>query len=129
MIKISNKKFIEVQDWDDLIRKTYNKPYSFQQQEGCKPRGVFNLTIPSDYTEDEEMEEDIPEIINGEIMGVKFNKWLKRSPKKQVGKETERWVINLFWERNFYPDINTVANDLHKRGLIEAGEYAINIDW
>ncbi len=39
------------------------------------------------------------------------------------------WEINLFCERNFYPDLHTIANDLYERGLIEAGEYVINIDW
>lgn len=37
-------------------------------------------------------------------------------------------MINLFWERNFYPDINTLANDLYKKGLIKKGEYLIVID-
>jgi hypothetical protein len=32
--------------------------------------------------------------------------------------------INMFWERNFYPNVQMVANDLHKKGLIEAGEYS-----
>jgi hypothetical protein len=35
----------------------------------------------------------------------------------------------MFWERNFYPDTYTVANDLYDKGLIEAGDYIINIDW
>lgn len=37
--------------------------------------------------------------------------------------------INLFWMRSFYPNIQTVANDLYKQGLIEAGDYSIKIDW
>jgi hypothetical protein len=43
---VKNVKMIEVSDWDDLISKTYERPYSFQQQEGCKGRGTFNLDIP-----------------------------------------------------------------------------------
>jgi hypothetical protein len=128
MIKYSNKKVIEVRDWDKLVQETYRKPYSFQQQDGCQARGTVNINISSE-DDDEEMYDLIPEIINGDVMGVKFNVWLKRDPKEWNGEKEEEWFIDLFWERNFYPDLQTVANDLHKKGLIEAGEYSINIDW
>jgi hypothetical protein len=126
-----NKKVIEVRDWDSLVEKTYGKPYSFQQQQGCQGRGLFELEIPSEETNDEEMSDSIPEEINGEEMGVKFAVWLARDSKQPLAGRTEQaqWEINLFWERNFYPDINTVANDLYQKGLIENGEYLINIDW
>lgn len=39
-------KQIEVDDWDDLVRKTYGKIYCFQQQDGCKDRGVENISVP-----------------------------------------------------------------------------------
>jgi len=126
---IKNVKMIEVSDWDDLVQRTYKRDYNFQQQDDCKSRGVFNLKIPSDYTEDEEMNEEIPEIVNGEIMGVKFKNWLARDPKKPIPKQTQDYELKLFWMRNFYPCVYEVANDLHKKGLIEAGEYKINIDW
>jgi hypothetical protein len=62
-------------------------------------------------------------------MGVKFHKWLERDPNEPVGNVTNKTSIELWWERNFYPDIETVANDLYNNGLIEAGNYVINIDW
>ena len=136
-MKIKNEKVIEVQDWDKLVEKTYGKPYSFQQQDGCQPRGNFYLKVPNppqDYKND-----SVPEIVNGEKMGVSFAAWLKRDCKAPLsgGKThygiepatTEQWQIELWWERNFYPDIQMIANDLHKKGLLEAGEYTINIDW
>lgn len=151
MLKYKKVKTIDVFDWDNLVRETYGKPYSFQQQEGCKERGTFNITIPSDYTEDDEMNDSIPEVINGNKMGVKFDVWLKRNVNEPLnptqkelkdcsyywGKTIEdeiEWKqsqshIDLFWERNFYPDVYTVANDLYEKGLIEAGDYVINIDW
>ena len=52
-MKITNVKMIEVSDWDDLVKETYKRDYSFQQQEGSKPDGVSRLTIPSDYTDDD----------------------------------------------------------------------------
>ena len=126
---VKNVKMIDVDDWDKLVIATYKRPYKLQQQEGCRGRGMYRLIIPSDYTEDKEMNDTIPEKINGEIMGVKFNKWLNRDPDKQIGLETSKWSISLFWERNFYPCTHTVANDLYKKGLIEAGSYIIDIDW
>lgn len=151
MLKIKNVKMIEVSDWDKLVSDTYGKPYSFQQQDGCQPRGVVNITIP-DGTYEEEMNDSIPEVINNEYeMGVKFDVWLKRDPNEPLnpskeelkncnyywGKTEEdeiKWKqdkshITMFFERNFYPNLQTLANDLHQKGLIEAGEYSIRIDW
>lgn len=130
MIKYSNKKVIEVRDWDNLVTKTYKKPYTFQQQDGCQSRGVHNMTIPSEY-DDSDMPDTIPEKVNGEQMGVNFKAWLARDPNQPLKSEEDQnsWSIGLFWDRNFYPDIQMIANDLHEKGLIEAGEYVINIDW
>jgi hypothetical protein len=75
------------------------------------------------------MNDSIPEIVNGDIMGVKFKTWLDRNPKQPIVDQEFDWDLSLFWERNFYPDIQIVANDLYKKGLIEAGDYIINIDW
>ena len=132
MLKYTNKKVISLHNWDKLVQETYGKPYSFQQQDGCKSRGTFDLIVPSDECYDEDMNDSIPEEVNGEEMGVKFNVWLARDPKQPLNgneKREKQWEIDLFWERNFYPDINTLANDLHKKGLIEAGEYVIDISW
>lgn len=132
MIKIKNVKMIDVNDWDKLVSETYGRPYNFQQQEGCRERGIFNISIPSKYAEEEEedMNNDIPEIeVNSEdFMGIKFEKWLERDPKASVNGKDD-YMIKIFWNRNFYPNIYTVANDLYKKGLIEAGEYSIKIDW
>lgn len=132
-MKTRNVKMIDVSDWDKLVSDTYGRPYSFQQQEGCKPRGIFNMTIPSICSEDIDMPDSIPEVINGNEMGVNFKAWLKRDPKQAVVDPNctgmKNFYISLFWDRNFYPDIHEVANDLHKKGLIEAGDYIINIDW
>jgi len=135
MVKIKNVKLIDVSDWNKLVSETYGKVYDFQQQEGCQDRGQFKLIIPSGYEDDEEeMNYEIPEIVNNDTMGVKFEKWLERDPKQvvhdeSVGIRNEQWAIDMWWQRNFYPSIFTVANDLYKRGLIDAGEYFIDINW
>lgn len=130
MLVYKEQRVISVSDWDDLVEKTYGKPYSFQQQDDCKGRGVHHLTIPG-YDEDYE-NDTVPEQVNHRDMGVSFKAWLERDPKQQLDCDDE-WAkkhgITMWWERNFYPDVQMLANDLHAKGLVEAGEYIINIDW
>lgn len=127
MIKSKSKQIISVQDWDELVISTYGRPYSFQQQDGCKDRGIFYITIP-DGGDDYEAE-SVPEEINGDDMGVSFAAWLARDPTEWNGDPDDKNFLDLFWERNFYPEVQMIANDLHAKGLIEAGEYGIDIDW
>lgn len=127
MIVFETKKFIESQDIDDLVQMTYGKPYSFQQQDGCQSKGIHHITVPA-YADDYETD-TITEEINGEEMGVSFKAWLARDPKEWNGDPTEERFLYLYWQRNFYPDLQTVVNDLHTKGLFPAGEYVINIDW
>lgn len=130
MLKVKSVQMIDVYDWDNLVEKTYGRPYSFQQQDGCKDRGTFDLKVPStayDYEND-----TIPEEVNGEEMGVSFAAWLARDPKQKLNSKDD-WDrehgLDLFWTRNFYPDIQMIANDLHAKGLLPAGKYVIDIDW
>lgn len=129
MLKFKTEKVIDLGDWDSLVGKTYGRPYSFQQQDGCKERQRVDLKIP-DVAEDYE-NDSVPEEINGDIMGVSFKAWLSRDPNKKLdsGEDDPGWHNRLFWERNFYPDVQMIANDLHEKGLIEAGDYVIDIDW
>lgn len=55
MLNIQTKKVIEVDDWNEFVKEFYGKPYNFQQQDGCKDRGVFHLEVPSKYTYDDDM--------------------------------------------------------------------------
>ncbi len=132
-MKIRNERVVKCRDWDKLVKETYGRPYCFQQQDGCKQRGRYHLTVP---TEAEDYESDtVPELINHEEMGVSFAAWLKRDPKQPIKDEdsgkvrSDDWGIELWWERNFYPTIEMVANDLHDKGLLKAGKYTIDIDW
>lgn len=130
MIKSRQEKVIDVSDWDALVIDTYKRPYNFQQQDGCKERQRVCISIPDeayDFHND-----SVPEEVNGEEMGVSFKAWLDRDPLQKLNTDDE-WDrehgLSLFWERNFYPDVQMIANDLHAKGLIEAGEYVIDIDW
>jgi hypothetical protein len=132
MIHTRTEKVIDVSDWDDLVEETYSRPYSFQQQDGCKERQRVRITIPKrsyDYGND-----TVPEVVNGEEMGVSFKAWLDRDPTQLLNEARPDWdngqsSIQLWWKRNFYPDYQMVANDLHAKGLIEAGDYVIDIVW
>ena len=128
MLKITNEKVIEVSDWDKFITETYGKPYSFQQQDGCKSRGTYSFRVPLDYEPERFERDSVPEIVNGEEMGVSFEAWLKRNPKTPVGGATG-YSIGLWWNRNSYPHIDEIIENLYAKGLIEKGDYLINIDW
>ena len=121
-----------LQEWDSLVSETYGKPYSLQQQDGCMDRGLVEMNVPDeDYNDFEN--DTIPEIVNDPDRGVSFAAWLARDPKMPLSNgEKDRsdiWEINLWWYRNFYPDISMIANDLHSKGLLDAGQYGIKIDW
>lgn len=129
MVKIKTKQVIRVQDWDELVEQTYGKPYNFQQQAGCQDRGNFDLTIPDEAEDFENDKISISDIINGRERGVSFASWLKRDPKEWNGLKPADQYRRLFWFRNFYPNIQMIANDLHAKGLLPAGELTIEIDW
>jgi hypothetical protein len=130
IMKIATKNVISCQNWDELVSETYGRPYSFQQQDDCKDRGVFNMTVP-DSAEDYE-NSTVPEVVNHPEMGVSFKAWLARDPNQKLpvrGDDYGNDFTPMWWDRNFYPDVQMVANDLHAKGLLEAGEYIIEIDW
>lgn len=126
-MKIRKEQVIDVAEWDLLVQKTYGRPYSFQQQDGGKGRGVFRFSVPAasecDYGD------SVPAVVNGEEMGVSFAAWLARDPKKPIKGQRYDFELELWWTRNFYPDVQEVANDLHAKGLLPGGEYTIDIDW
>lgn len=129
MLNIRTEKIINVSNWDKLIEDTYGRPYNLQQQDGCMERQMLRISIPGESCDDEQ-HDSIPEVVNGEEMCVKFATWLARDPKQDLADgKTNSWSVKLFYERNFYPELQTVANDLHAKGLIPAGDYLIEIDW
>jgi hypothetical protein len=127
-LKISTLQIIDVNDWDDFIEKTYGKIYSFQQQGGCKDRGIYRFSVGNYEIDEDYGHDEIPEVINGDIRVVKFNKWLERDVKETIGGKSGVY-IELFWHRSFYPDFDVLVDDLYKRGLINKGSYAIKVDW
>lgn len=127
-MKIQKRNQIDVDDWDDLITSTYNKIYTFQQQDDCKGRGIETIIVPVKNPEDFENIE-LPFEVNGEKMGVSFQTWLNTSPEETREQFSHDYENDLFWDRNFYPHIDMIINDLHSKGLLKEGEYDIKIDW
>ena len=127
MLKIRKRNVIDVNDLDKLVTSTYGKIYSYQQQDGCKARGIKTVTVPAN--EDDFEATNIPLVVNGPVEGVRFQTWLDTSPQDTRKYFNEDYENILYWKRNFYPHISMILNDLHKKGLIEEGEYDINIDW
>lgn len=131
MLYIQTNNFIEEDDWSNFVSEHYGKIYNFQQQEGCQDRGIYCFDVPHKYPEDFE-NDTIPEVVNGDEMGVSFKAWLERDIKQPLNSK-DQWErefgLDLFWERNFYPNVSMIINDLHEKGLLPAGEYVINIDW
>lgn len=122
---------IDVSDWDQLVTDTYGRPYSFQQQDGCKERQRVGITVPDEYADDYN-NDTVPEVVNHDEMGVSFAAWLARDPKQPLKSDDDwdnKFGLSLWWDRNFYPSVQMVANDLHAKGLIPAGNYTIDIDW
>ena len=121
---------IEVSDWDKLVSDTYGRIYSFQQQDDCKSRGIHKFTVPAEYPDDYE-NDSVPEQVNHRDMGVSFKAWLARDVKQELN--AEEWkspsALPMWWDRNFYPHVDMIINDLHAKGLLTAGKYVINIDW
>jgi hypothetical protein len=126
-LKVRTVQIIDSFDLDALVKEVYGKPYCFQQQDDCKARGTHSVTIPDQAYDDEKT--SIPEVINGSKMGVSFAAWLARDPKEWNGDPKRTYSLDLFWERNFYPDVQMILNDLYDKGLVQAGEYVIEIDW
>lgn len=131
MINFTIEQVIDVGDLDELVMKTYGRIYTFQQQDGCKDRQRVYITVPEKHPYDFK-NDTVPEKVNGKEMGVSFAAWLARDPKQKLNTEDE-WDrdhgLGLWWERNFYPSVDMVANDLHAKGLLPAGKYTIDIDW
>lgn len=131
-LRTNTRKTINLREWNSFVEEVYGRPYDFQQQDGCKSRGIYEFTVPtnpSEYPPDDFENDRIPEVVNHEEMGVSFKAWLARDPKQLLSSQQDPWDLTLWWSCHFYPAIKMVANDLHKRGLLEAGEYTILIDW
>ena len=106
-LPIRTEKVIDECDWSNFVSVIYGRPYRLQQQGECYPNGSNEyVDVPND--EDEE-----------DWVNVNLNDWLAKDPND----------TGIDWMREFYPSLHTIANDLHNKGLLEAGSYTIHISW
>lgn len=124
-------KLVESSELDRFVEEIYGKPFCFQQQAGCRSRGTISVTVPVKYLKDFEEGYDAKEVAESEgYYSVSLKDWLDRDPdEKFQSNEKYDWETIMIWQRNFYPDIDVIFDDLHKKGLIEEGKYLINISW
>lgn len=127
-MEMKQVKIIDVNDWDSLVSTTYGRTYNFQQQDDCKERQTVYFNVPEQYPSDFD-NDTVPEIVNHPEMGVSFKAWLERDPNKPISGGKHSFSLEMWWERNFYPHLSMVVNDLHARGLLPEGQYGIEIDW
>ena len=127
MLKYTLIKQIDDSNLTKVVQKEYGKPYCFQQQDGCQPRGTIHLSVPA-FTYDREEFNSITEAIKEDAYGVSFEDWLAADPNDPIFGE-EVWEREMTFQRNVYPRLEYLINDIHAKGLIEAGEYQILIDW
>lgn len=127
-LKVKTERVIEVSDWDDFVSEVYGRPYCLQQQDGCYDRGNVYITVPEKHVEDYEAT-SIPRVVNHKEKGISFEAWLKEDPKAPMADGRTDYSIGLWWDRNCYPALGMIVNDLHAKGLLEEGDYTINIDW
>ena len=129
-LKTETVKLIDHHDWDKFVTSVYGKVYSFQQQDGCKERGVERFSVPSPYKNEFDFENtSILFEVNGDEMGVSFETWLNTSPEDTLKYFENECSNKLIWQRYIYPDLFMIVDDLYSKGLLEEGEYVINIDW
>ena len=128
-LKTKTVKLIEYLDWNNFVIDIYGKPYNFQQQFGVG-RGTEKFSVPYPYEDEFDFENtSIPFEVNGDNYGVSFETWLNTSPEDTLKHFNSEFSNQLFWVRNFYPDVSMIIMDLYSKGLLEEGEYVIAIDW
>jgi hypothetical protein len=130
--KLNLKKvsLIDDSEWSDFVSEIYKRPYNFQQQEGCRERGVYPFSVPISNPFDYKNSK-IPETTSTNQEGVSFEAWLSRDPSLKLKSKIDNdpLSLNMWWHRSFYPFVDMIVDDLYKRGLLEEGEYIIDIDW
>lgn len=107
-------------EFSDLVRKIYGRPYQFQQQGDMMGQDtIYRFSVPATPLGDH-------------WQAVPFQQWLDADPPTPAtdgGFDRDRFSEELRWDREFYPEVEDVINDLHRRGLIDEGEYAMHVWW
>lgn len=99
-------------DFSRYVTEHYGRPYNLQQQgDMLAQEASVRFTVPSPYAEDD--------------MPVSLADWIAATPPTDPSDYREK----MRWERDYYPNLETVANDLHTKGLLDAGDYIMYAWW
>ena len=119
-VTIETRKVISANEFSLFVSKHYGRPYSLEDQGSLDDVGIIHIEVPDLYAFDYENE-----TVDDYDAGVNFKSWLNADPNSSINGKFEKSDIKLFWFRKFYPELATLLNDLHSRGLIESGDYDI----
>lgn len=124
MLITKTVKLIHVSEWNRYVRETYNRPYDLSEQEG-RDRGIIEFVVPLPSAEDYSRTS-----LAKDEEGVSFATWLNRNTKEPFEpNEDDPYYIVRYFNCRFYPSLEMVIYDLYIIGLLEPGNYVINIDW
>lgn len=109
-LKSETVKLIWESDFSKLVSETYGRPYQFQQQGDMMGQDtIYKFSIPDAtwHPTPEDAAKDIQEWIN----------------------DPREFKYEFEAERECYPPIESVIVDLHERGIIDPGDYALHVWW
>ena len=109
-MKVTKVNLIWESEFSQLVEDTYGRPYKLQQQgDMLHQESMVRLSVP------------------GEV----FDHWQATTLEEWVAAEypSPKFDYDFQWEREFYPQLEEVANDLHERGLLDEGEYVLHVWW
>lgn len=110
-------KTINAEDWSLFIQKTYGRSYAISLQKEYVSKQIVKLSCPCE-----------PIDFKDDTNGASFKTWLERDPDKILPNNSP-FSTRLWWESNFYPHVSMIINDLHSKGLLEEGDFYIELDW
>lgn len=109
-LKSKTVKLIWESDFSKLVTETYGKPYRFQQQGDMMGQDtIYKFSIP-----------DANWLPTPEDAARDIATWLNDS-------RTFKYEFEA--ERECYPVFESVIVDLHERGIIVPGDYALHVWW
>ena len=103
MLKYKTVKLVWESDLQDLILDTYGRRTEWAAEQEMSQNETRNFTVPSNRYVDED--------------SLTVAQWL-------AGETTELYGYTLV-----EPEMQLILNDLHARGLVEAGEYVVEVWW
>lgn len=115
MLRYYAAKIIDEDEFSQLVRDTYQRPYQLQQHgfDSGEPMRIGTY-----------LEIDVPGTDTWLPGEHSLEEWLEREVENPGDK-----IAEIEWEREFTPDLQQLVNDLHAQGLLEAGEYLIKVEW